>query len=277
MIECTCVDGMALYFDAAERDAADLISRACARSAQLLHQHWKLRAPADCRVYVMTSWHGFVFQSAPWPWKVLLGLTFPFWAPRAKSIWPLAGGWQQSYGRRHALGIKPPRLLQSADSRIGDKIFLRDADVHDRVRSVACHELTHAFTAELHLPAWFKEGLAMIAVDRFFDRPTVKRETLETLGRTTDQTRSRSDRKLRVHDPEGLVYAYVRGYWLVRYFEETRPGLVAELLSRRSPQSLLEARIAASYGKSPEEYWDGINQALIAYFQGRTGSASAGT
>ena len=134
----------------------------------------------------MTSWHGFALQSA-WPWKVLLALTFPFWAPRAKAIWPLAGGWQQSYGRRHALGIKPPRLLQSADSRIGDKIFLRDADVHDRVRSVACHELTHAFTADLRLPAWFKEGVAMVAVDRFFDRPTVKRETLETLGRTTDQ------------------------------------------------------------------------------------------
>ena len=276
-MEHICVDGIFLHFDTAEQEAADLIGRVCARSAQLLHQHWKLRAPADCHIYVMTSWYGFVFQSAPWPWKILLSLTFPFWALRAKAMWPLAGGWQQSYGRRHALGLKPPRLVQSGDSSIGDKIFLRDLDVHDRVRSVACHELTHAFTADLRLPAWLKEGVAMVAVDRFFDRPTVKRETVETLGRMTDPTRSRSDRKLRVRDPDALVYAYVRGYWLVRYFEETRPGLVAELLSRRSTPSLLEARIAASCGKSPEEYWDGINSVLIAYFQGKAGAASAGT
>jgi hypothetical protein len=277
VMECMCVDGIFLYFDAAERDAAELISQACARSTQLLHRHWKLQTPADCRIYVMTSWQGFAFQSAPWPWKVMLSLTFPFWAPRAKAIWPVAGGWQQSYGRRHALGIKPPRLLQSGDSSIGDKIFLRDTDVQDRVRSVACHELTHAFTAELRLPAWLKEGAAMVAVDRFFGRPTVKPETLGMLGRMTDPTHSRSDRKLRVRDPDELVYTYVRGYWLVRYLEETRPGLLADLLSRRSTQSLLEARIAASYGKSPEAYRDGINQVLIAYFQGRAGSASAAT
>ena len=267
-MECTCVDGMFLYFDAAERQAAELVSQACARSAELLHQHWRLQTPADCRVYIMTSWHGFVCQSAPWPWKVLLSLTFPFWAPRAKAVWPIAGGWQQSYGRRQAVGIKPPRLIQAADSKIGDKIFLRDGDVNDRVRAVACHELTHAFTAGLHLPAWFKEGVAMVAVDRFFGRPTVKRETLGMLGQLTERARVPSDRKVRVRDPDDLVYTYVRGYWLIRYLEESRPGLVAELLSRRYPRRLLEARIAASCGKSPEQYRDGIDQELIAHFQG---------
>ena len=267
VMECTRIDGIFLYFDAPEREAADLVSRACARSAELLHQHWRLQTPADCRVYLMTSWHGFVCQSAPWPWKVLLSLTFPFWAPRARALWPTAGGWQQSYGRRQAVGIKPPRLIQAADSRIGDKIFLRDTDVNDRVRGVACHELTHAFTAGLRLPAWLKEGVAMVAVDRFFDRPTVKRETLGMLGQLTERARSRSDKKLRIRDPDDLIYTYVRGYWLIRCLEETRPGLVAELLSHGSSHHNPEAQIAAAYGMSAEEFWQSINHILIAHFQ----------
>jgi hypothetical protein len=206
-----------------------------------------------------------------------LVLLLIFLYPPFMSIDPQSEGRVHAALGHHAIWDPPPRLVQSGDSSIGDKIFLRDLDVHDRVRSLACHELTHAFTAELRLPAWLKEGVAMVAVDRFFDRPTVKRETLETLERMADRNHSRRDRKLRVRDPEELVYAYVRGYWLVRYLEETRPGFVGELLSRRSTPSLLEARIAASCGKSPEEYWDGINSVLIAYFQGRAEAASAGT
>jgi hypothetical protein len=124
------------------------------------------------------------------------------------------------------------------------------------------------------LPAWLKEGVAMVAVDRFFDRPTVKRETLEMLGPMTEPTRLRGDRKLRARNHDDLVYTYVRGYWLVRYFEETRPGLVADLLSRRSSPQLLEATIAASYGKSAGDYWRGIGQDVIAHFREKPGSAS---
>ena len=39
----------------------------------------------------MTSWRRFVFQAAPWHWRLLLAATYPLWAPAAQRTWVLAG------------------------------------------------------------------------------------------------------------------------------------------------------------------------------------------
>jgi hypothetical protein len=123
-MESIRIDGMTLFFEAVDRDAAELIGQARTESAQLLRRHWGLNAAPDCRICVMTSWSSFMFRSAPWPWKALLVLTLPFWMPRARAMWPIAGGWEQTFGRRRVLGIKPPRLIRLADSSIGDQIMI---------------------------------------------------------------------------------------------------------------------------------------------------------
>jgi hypothetical protein len=215
----------------------------------------------------MTSWLGFVFQSAPWLWKILLAAMFPLWAVRVWRIWPLAGGWAQSYGWRQAVGIKPPRLLELADKRIGERIFIKVGDPGKKVQFTTCHELTHAFTAHLHLPTWFKEGLAMVMVDKFSGQPTVQPETLAALESSTDKHRSGSRQAIRVGKEDAMVYLYVRGYWLTRYIEETRPGLVKELLSHRSRPDALERRIAAAYEKEPDAFWEEIESELVSYFR----------
>ena len=267
------ISGLTLFFSAEEREAAELIGQACERSTRLLQEHWGLDAPTDCRIYVMTSWLEFAFESAPWPWKIALVLTWPFWALRARKIWALAGGWAQRYGRRRAIGVKPPRLLQTADNRIGDRIFVKEEDAGRKVQSIACHELTHAFTAHLQLPAWLQEGLAMVMVDMVFERPTVQPETLAVLKRSPDRHASGGRQKLRVEDEAALVYLYAHSYWLTRYIEETRPGLLKDSLSRRCPRDELESKIAAAYEKRPEAFWDEIDGVLASYF-GQRGQAA---
>jgi hypothetical protein len=260
------VNGLTLFFGDEQPETVELVRAACLRSIRLLAAHWELATPPDCRVYIMTSWHSFVFASAPRPWKVLLALTLPLWVFRARRVWPLAGGWQQNYGRRQAVGVKPPHLLQLAERRIGEQFFV-DEPVRAKVQSVTCHELTHAFTAHLALPTWLHEGLALVATDRFWEKPTVRRDTLARLGRAAASVPSRGRQRLRVSDEDALITLYVRAYWLTRYLEETQPRLLPTLLSQRNAHDELEEKIAAAYGKRGEAFWAAIDDVLFSHFK----------
>jgi hypothetical protein len=265
-VERTSVSGLTLFFDAEEREAIQLIGQACEKSVPLIHESWGLDPPQDCRVYVMTSWSRFVFRSAPWGRKILFAALLPFWALRAKRLWRYAGGWVRSYGERVTVGLKPPRLVQRGDSSIGERIFVPAQDVQEKVQFNTCHELVHAFTDHLGLPVWLHEGLAMVTVDRFAGRRTVRPETLEPVARWSERAGPGGIEELRLEDPDAVVYLYVRGYWLTRYIEETRPGLLKDLLAR-SPRSLrrdeLESEIAVAYGEGREEFWGGIDVKLL--------------
>jgi hypothetical protein len=261
------INDLTLFFDKEDQDAAELILHACKKSAGLFQECLGLDRPKDCRVYIMTSWFGFMFRSAPYPWKFLLAVTLPLWVFRAREVWPLAGGWMQRYGHRQAVGIKPPRLLRFADRRIGDRIFVSRDNISEKVQSITCHELTHAFTSHLQLPTWLNEGLAMVMVDRYFDKPTVLNETIEVLERWSGKRRSGGRQMLRVGDEDALVYLYVRGYWLTRYIEETRPELLRDLLSLRFSHKDLDDKIAEAYGKELGEFWDEINGTLVSHFK----------
>ena len=215
----------------------------------------------------MTSWLDFVFRSAPWHWKLYLAVTLPLWAARINKTWLVAGGWQQSYGQRRVVGVKSPRLLQLADRSIGERFFIQEADLREKVQSITCHELTHAYSAHLRLPTWLKEGLAMVTVDRYFGKPTVQVETLERIERLQKKDTFAGQQRLRVGDADALVDLYTRAYWLTRYIQETQPKLLKNLLSRHSQAGEMEDKIAAAYGKSRELFWSEIDGVLVGYFK----------
>lgn len=261
------INGLSLYYGVEDQDSVVLIRQACEKSIRLLQDGYRLDIPKDCRVYIMTSWLGFMFHSAPWSWKVLLTVTMPVWAFRAKKIWPFAGGWELSFGQRRAVGVKPPRLLCLAEKRIGDRIFIGRENVDENFQSITCHELTHAFSSHLHLPTWLKEGLAMLMVDKYFEEPTVRHETLEILLHSSDKHKPGGHQKPRIGDEDAVVELYARGYWLTRYIEETQPGLLKNLLSRPYQKDELENKIAAAAGIKPDKFWSDIDEVLAAHFK----------
>jgi len=227
-----------------------------------------LKPPAELWLYVMDeAWVKAVFFTAPSIWRILLGLTFPFWYFRTRRVWPFAGGWQQQFGRRSVVGVKPPRLLQISDRSLGQRIYIPEPDLNLKVEHLACHELTHALTARLRLPAWLNEGLAMAAVDMFLGRASVKSETLSTLHNSMGQASPRSYLRLNVGDADAMVYLYVRGYWIVRYLEETQPGLLKGLLQRRRSHTALETELSRSLGLRRLEFWRKIDAQVAEYYE----------
>ncbi len=259
-------NGVHIYFDPEEQGTAEIIQHACERSIRIIKEQWGLESPKDCRVYVMTSWANFIFHSAPWHWKILLILTYPFWVLRVRRTWQFAGGWTQRYGERCAVGVKPPWLIEVADRSMGERIFVKEESFEQKVQLITCHELTHAFTAHLKLPMWLNEGLAMVVVDKFLGTSTVKENTLQTLQHSRNKQSPGKYQSVSMKDQDSLVYHTVRGYWITRYLLDTRPDLLKSLLKQRQSHEALEIKIASSYDMDRGEFWKAIDGMLAARF-----------
>lgn len=258
------IRNLSLHFEEGEEAAAELIASASERSLDLIQDLWELEAPALCRVYIMTSWRSFLFHSAPWPWRVYLAITLPLRSARIQKVWDVAGGWTQRYGRQWVIGIKPPHLLQKVDAGLRGRVFIQ-REVGEWVRHNTCHELVHACSGHLQLPAWLQEGLAMVTVDRFAGKPTVKSETVDALE---NQAQRAKQKETNFSDPDYLLYQAVRGYWITRFLADTQLGLLREQLVRRQPHEVLEAALASGLDMDPREFWTQIDNLVAAHYEG---------
>jgi hypothetical protein len=263
------IAGLTLYSDPRERDTADLIATASRKTLLILQEHWGFAPPDDCRVYVMTSWLRFMFHSAPWSWRIVMAVTLPFWSRRAREMWPLAGGFHQAYGRRRAIGVKPPRLIRRADGALGEQIFVpeENADLERKVQYITCHELTHACAAHLKPPMWLNEGLAMVTVDLYAGSQTVRQETLDLLVQPRAGGEPADYRDVRASDSESLLYDTVRGYWLVRYLHDRYPGVLRQLLARRYESGEMTNVMATAVGLREADFWPDIDAMVVDLFE----------
>jgi len=198
---------------------------------------YHLRRPRRVRLVVLTSWFRFPFQTAPGYLQPSVIVFMPFWALRARRIWPWIGGWQQSYpGGIAAIGIKPPRLIEQSDRSLGEQLFKQLEDPWQKTISLLSHELTHACSHPLRLPAWLNEGLAMAAADHVLEMDTVLPQSRALISEER-LTPKRMRQAVLGRDHEALLSLYASGYWLVRWMETNEPELLIELLSsRRNPK-----------------------------------------
>jgi hypothetical protein len=255
-----------VIYNPLEKKTGQAVEEAVHKTQSLLKDKWNLVPPEDCAVYVMNSWLQFAFQSAPWRRKALLLVFFPLWAPNARRLWGMAGGWMMRHGERRAVGVKPPRLIRQGSSEIGERIFLPESDVMETLQRIVCHELTHAFTADLSLPVWLYEGLAMVATDAYFGRPTVHPETVSEIAGTLAVMQQMGAQVLNLEDHEATVRLYLRAYWITRYLDEAHPDILRKLLSQRLPTYGYEGQLAKALGFETEKLWQNLSTQLRTHF-----------
>lgn len=254
-----------IFYEPQERSTAEQILQACERCSDILGKNWALKVPANCRLFVMTSWKDFMFQSSTGSRRRLLKLTYPFWAKRVHQMWETTGGWNLPSKEGPLIGIKSAHLIQLGDPEISKQIFIDEADPYRKVQQVTCHELTHAFTSHLKFPMWLREGLAMLVADRFFERPTVKWESLDLLKGEYQQFEPEEYKDIK--DDDFVAFLYGRGYWLTRYLAEKKPEILREILQDQHENPELEAKIAVALGIDPEDLWDEVNSFLLDYYR----------
>jgi hypothetical protein len=264
------IGALTINFDSAHQGTADLISETCTEAFTLIRGKWGWEAPPNCQISVMTSWAGFFFQTAPWTWKIILALTFPFWAPRARRSWPISAAWTQRYGKHVAIGVKPPDLLEKPDSLFSSPIFVEETDNETILRHVTCHELVHASSSHLRLPMWLNEGIAAVTVDQFLGKPTILDETLNLVEITLPKAPPPSYREFVQTRGDTFGYHTVRGYWIVRLIEEEHPGFLRAILSKNSEPNEIEKEIATLLQINPDQFWQRIDGTVITHYKIQT-------
>lgn len=269
-MEKTPLDGGTLFFADPDREAAAAIGAAAGEALRFAGRRWGLRPPAELQVHALISWVGFLFAAAPWPWRLYLLITFPLWAWRVRRVWKVAGGWTQRFGRRLAVGVKPPRLLRQADRELGRRLFRDEPDLGSKMRQIAWHETVHACTLALRLPAWLNEGLAMFAVDLLAEKPTVLPETLSWMS-AGNATVGRGYPSHGRGPGEALLRLYAQGYWRVRYAEEKHPGLLKELLGERRKPGEWQRPFAEACGLPGISSWAEIDRKIHGHFNRKLG------
>jgi hypothetical protein len=138
-------------------------------------------------------------------------------------------------------------------------MFVEEKDVKVNVQHVTCHELVHACSAHLKLPTWLNEGIATVTADRFLGKPTIRRETLAFVRDFQPKGAPPTYRELSRMDGEAIAYHGVRGYWLVRYLEENRPGFLRRMFSLGQNGRTIEQEMIAELGMEPESFWSEID------------------
>jgi hypothetical protein len=225
--------GIPVFFPESHRLLAENIVAAVEETTRFLQDHWRLRPPADCQVHVLTDVFSFIAETVPLRFRILVALTKPLWRKRAERAFGIAGGWMLPWPGRMAVGVKPPDLLASAKTRLGERIFEPVSDPTEKVRHITCHELTHAFSAHLRLPAWINEGLAMRAVDHVAGYPTVREETSAQVLWDPSALDSKAYRRVKPSDHEALLALYATGYWMTRRLEDQAQDTLREILRTR--------------------------------------------
>lgn len=269
-MEKTTSDSFTLYFDRDERDSAETIEKYCQKSIRTITDTWGLKPPQDLQVYVMNTWPRCVFLGAPLTYQIILAVTMPLWYSRFNHLWKSAGGWAQRYGKRQVVGIKTSRLIEQSPATMGKEIFIELDDIEEKVTSIACHELTHAFTSHLSLPAWLNEGLAMVTVDQCLKKRTVKFETLDNLKASLGDNNPSEKIDLKSQNREQITRIYIRGYWLTRFLLESQPELLRSFLETPMSNQEVESKIAEVYEVAQERFWEEIEREILNYFEGST-------
>jgi hypothetical protein len=144
-------------------------------------------------------------------------------------------------------------------------IFVEEKDIETNVQHITCHELVHACSAHLKLPAWLNEGIATVTVDRFLDRQTIHEKTLALVRAFLPKGAPPTYRQLSRMSGETFAYHAVRGYWLVRYLEESCPGFLRRMFSLHLDPRLIEREMAMELGMEPESFWSEIDEMVVGH------------
>jgi hypothetical protein len=254
-----------MYPAPGQPDLEGIISDTCAGSFKVARDLWGLAPPRDCRIYVMTTWWRLFFDATPWYQKPFLITSMPFWVPAARRIWPKAGAMtlKGRFTRRVTIGVKPPDLLKASDTSVGELLYVKEPDMQVKLRHLVCHELTHACSAELRLPMWLNEGIAMLSVERYLGKRVISQDSLALLRNQPPRCTPPSYREMTRMDARGMALHTSRGYWLVELLEKTRPGFLKGIFSDKSQLRAREQLMAGLLSLPPEHFWQQVDDRLL--------------
>ena len=114
---------------------------------------------------------------------------------------------------------------------------------------------------------WLNEGMAMMTVDHFLEKRTVRPDTLDLVKNYRPKGAPPTYRELSRLSREAMAYHTVRGYWLVQYLEAKHSDLLKRLFTSPRESWAIENEIAAELGLEPVQLWTKIDDIMVAHLK----------
>lgn len=260
------IKGQLVFAHPDDHESAILAGHIAIAATKMLKKHWSLSSPGAVRVYLITDLVKFRLHSAPWPQKIIRTISLPLWRNIARDFWFQAKGVAEPYYSRPAIGIKPPRLLDTTMKTPYGAVMVDEPGLVSTLRNVICHEMTHVYTASRKLPRWLNEGLAVLASELFVGMPLVKPESLALLKPRGEGRPPESLHWINIRNDTALIYEYVRGYWITRYLEETYPRLLRKIIIRMRSHVRIHKTIADQLSIPYAIFWADIDAVVAKHF-----------
>jgi hypothetical protein len=265
-----------LLYPDSEAETADVLEATYHETRPLINDLWGLAPPATLTLHVLTTPARHLLlglKLASWPNRLLQLALWPvvYWGRVGR--WRYAAGFCTPHMERPIASIKPPCLLDETDAPIGRHLYVEGKDVRAKLRHIACHEITHAFAARPRMPRWLTEGVAEWTVEKYLGRQVVRTDTLDLL-RVFGTSKKRCKYKDLSAAETQFLYPYVRGYWAVRYIEETHPGFLKTLFCSEEAATLsprqVEKAVARQLGMTLKELRRELDAVVLKYFDTQT-------
>ena len=199
--------------------------------------------------------------------RIPAAISFPVWHMQTNRVRRLCGGLTQPRKGHPSIGIKSIQTIARTDTSVGNLIYIKAPATKDKLEHILCHEMTHAFSAHLDLPLWLNEGIAMVSVDKYFGKQTVREDTLNYLQNSRLRLYNAGYDDLPQMKKQSMAYYYTRGYWITRFLMEQHPQVLKKALSKKQSHRSLEHQIASALGISRHAFLANIDDLVLEYFK----------
>jgi hypothetical protein len=286
-METKCLGDATIYFRHTERQTAALIEEVYARSVPLLHSMFGLRPAKELRFVVLATHWGFVRHCIPRRQKALVLVYLPFTLGQIKRIFAAGCSWTAEHKDHVLVGVKAiqslgslPELLQTSwadptSPALSGEEWLR-AWVRGQIIGACCQPY--------RLPDWLHAGIAGLIRDHVSEppsKPAGLARLLERFG-TLDMEvaplcNPEQANSLPQEARDKLAAPDFLAYWVTRFIEESRPGLIRSLFQSGCRGKAFEREIAAALGIDPTRFAADVVKLAAAHFRQTEPLAAAET
>jgi hypothetical protein len=258
------MNGVELIYNKKYTKEASIVKNIHKNISDLIISCWGINKPSYYKIYILRSNLKYFFYVFPWYYKIILGITLPFWYFNINKLFKSWGSFTISSKNFLSILLKPIKVYSSLHNNIGTLILHKEVDEIKLFKSVVCQEIFYVHLSSIQLPKWLTKGLAIFTVNKYFNRETVKENTLEMLNE--NNYKKIDNKNLNYEQKETIAYNYVKGYWTVRYLEENYPGFLKESFKKKDLD--IEKEIAKKIGISTdkESFWSELDEFLYNYF-----------
>ena len=250
------------YYKKYEKEK-EIIKNNYEKVVNLIEKLWDIDSKRPTiNIYIFISDFKYILCASNWFFIILrFTILLPHWLLRGRKRWKKWRGVSGFQKKEPSILIKPMEHYNYYTNKNFFKytnLYL-DNKKEKIFKSTFCHEIFQVYTHDLKLPAWLKQGLAIITEEYFLDKKMILSKSINLL----------KEKHLDELDEKYSTYILIKGYWTVRYLEEKYPDFLKKTIKKYREEEIVK-EIGKKLGlniNNKDELWEQIDDLLYDHYQ----------